>query len=330
MTAKLKNFQMPKEVVLEESTATDTYSKFKIEPLERGLGTTLGNALRRALLSSIPGAAITSVRIDGALHEFSTIPGVYEDVVEIVLNLKKVRLRMHEDGPRSVYLEISKKGDYTAADLVCDPTVEIVNPGQHLLKLNDNSELKIEMEVDTGRGYVSSEQNKKPDQPIGTIPLDATFSPVSRVNFSVENTRVGQRTDYDRLLLEIWTDGTMTPEETLAFAAKLLKDHLMVFICKEEEIEIPEEEVVDEETIRIRNLLKMRVDELELSVRSSNCLQAANIQIIDDLVQKSEAEMLKYRNFGKKSLNELNAVLSEMGLHFGMDISRYREPSAKE
>lgn len=330
MTAKLKNFQMPKEVVLDESTATEVYSKFKIEPLERGFGTTLGNALRRALLSSIPGAAITSARIDGALHEFSTLPGVYEDVVEIILNLKKIRLKVHEDGPRSLYLEVKKKGSYTASDIVCDPAVEIVNPDQHLLKLNDNVEVKIDMEVDTGRGYVSAEQNAKSDQPIGTIPLDAMFTPVSRVNFTVENTRVGQRTDYDRLLLEIWTDGTMTPEETLTFAARLLKDHLMVFICKEEEIEMPEEEVVDEETIRIRNLLKMRVDELELSVRSSNCLQAANIQIIEDLVQKSEAEMLKYRNFGKKSLNELNAVLGEMGLHFGMDISKYKEPSPKQ
>jgi DNA-directed RNA polymerase subunit alpha len=327
---KWKSLQMPKEVQVETSTMSNKYTKFTVEPLERGFGVTLGNALRRTLLSSIQGSAPVALRIDGVLHEFSTIPGVYEDVTEIVLNVKKLRLKLNGDEPKTLVLETSKKGSFAAKDIKTGGEIEILNPDLHLVKITEDVKFRMEIDVSVGRSYVSLEQNKRDDAPVGTIFLDSMFSPVQKVNFIVENTRVGQRTDYDRLILEIWTDGSLTPEDALCFSSKILKDHVQLFIKLEEELEMAEEEVMDEETLRIRNLLRTRVDELELSVRSSNCLRAANIQTLEDLVQKTEAEMLKYRNFGRKSLTELNTILNELGLSFGMDVSKYKElPKSK-
>lgn len=322
---KWKSLQMPKDIQIEEDSLTDRYSRFKIEPLERGFGTTLGHALRRTLLSSIQGVAPVAVRIDGVLHEIATIPGVYEDVTEIVLNVKRMRLKLLGDEPKTLRLEATKKGELTAGDIKTDGDIQIMNPDLHIAQLTADTKLKMEIDVGIGRSWVPAEQNKRPDAPVGTIFLDSMFSPVQKVNFEVENTRVGQRTDYDRLILEIWTDGSLTPEDALCYASKILKDHLQLFIKLEEELEMAEEEVVDEETLRIRNLLNTKVDELELSVRSSNCLRAANIQTLEHLVQKTESEMLKYRNFGRKSLTELNTILAELGLSFGMDISKYQE-----
>jgi len=324
---KWKSLQMPKEIISDQSSAGENYSRFLIEPLERGFGITLGNALRRVLLSSIQGAAPVSIRIDGALHEFTTIPGLYEDVTDLALNVKKLRVKLHADEMKTVSLRVNKKGPITASMLTSDPQVEILNPNLHLAELVEDKEFKMDIDIDSGRSYVVAEQNKRPDAPVGSIFLDALFSPVIKVNFEVENTRVGQRTDYDKLNLEITTDGSITPEDALSYAAKILKDHLQLFIHIDEEIPMAEEKVEDEETVRIRQLLKTRVDELELSVRSSNCLRAANIQTLSELVSKSESDMLKYRNFGRKSLNELNAILEELGLSFGMDISKYLEPT---
>ena len=322
---KWKSLQMPKEIVSDQSSATENYSRFIIEPLERGFGVTLGNALRRVLLSSIQGAAVVSIRINGALHEFTTIPGLYEDVTELVLNIKKIRAKMYADEMRTLTIEASKKGKITAGMLTGDAEVEIMNPDQHIAELVEDVEFKLEADIDYGRSYVTSEQNKRPDAPVGTVFLDSVFSPVIKVNYEVENTRVGQRTDYDKLMLEITTDGSISPEDSLSFAAKILKDHLQFLIHIDEEFVAAEEEVEDEETVRIRQLLKTRVDELELSVRSSNCLRAANIQTLSELVSKTESEMLKYRNFGRKSLNELNGILDELSLSFGMDIEKYME-----
>lgn len=322
---KWKSMQMPKELVLDEKSATDYYGKFTIEPLERGFGITLGNALRRVLLSSIQGAAVVAVRIEGTLHEFATISGVLEDVTEIILNIKKLKIRLLGDEPKNLTLSISKKGQYTAADIETDADVEIINTDLPIVTLNEDVKFYMELEIDSGRGYVSADENKKPGKPAGTIFLDARFSPVIKVDYAVEDTRVGQRTDYDKLLTEVFTDGTISPEEALTFSAKLIRDHLNIFAGIDQEIELVEEEEIDEEVMRIRNLLKMRVDELELSVRSSNCLHAANIVTLENLVRKSEPEMLKYRNFGRKSLNELNAILSELGLSFGMDVDKFLE-----
>jgi len=323
---KWKPIQMPKEIVLDQSSATENYSRFIIEPLERGFGVTLGNSLRRVLLSSIQGAAVVSMRVDGALHEFTTIEGLYEDVTDLVLNVKKIRVRMHADHMKTLTLKVDKKGKITAGMFAVDPEIEILNPDLHIAELVEDRELTLELDVDSGRSYVLADMNKRPDAPVGTIYVDSLFTPVVKVNFEVENTRVGQRTDFDRLIMELTTDGSITPEDALSYGAKILKDHLQQFIHIDEEIEIEEEEVEDEETVRIRQLLKTRVDELELSVRSSNCLRAANIQSLAELVSKTESDMLKYRNFGRKSLNELNAILDELNLSFGMDISKYLEP----
>jgi DNA-directed RNA polymerase subunit alpha len=322
---KWKSIQMPKELVVDEAVTNDRYGRFIIEPLERGFGQTIGNAMRRMLLSSIQGAAFTSIRIDGILHEFSTISGVYEDITDVILNVKKVKLKLIGDEPKTVLLDVKGKGEYTAANFEHDTELEILNPDQHIVTLTDKIKFRMELEVSSGRGFMNADMNKKPDQPVGTILLDAQFSPITKVNFEVENTRVGQRTDYDKLIMHVWTTGAVTPEESLSFTAKLLKDHLDIFGQIEQEMEIAEEERVDEEVLRIRNLLKMRVDELELSVRSSNCLHAANIVTLEDLIRKTEGEMLRYRNFGRKSLNELNGILSELGLSFGMDVEKYKE-----
>lgn len=315
---------MPKGVELDEETGTEKYGKFVIEPLERGFGVTLGNVLRRVLLSALQGAAITAVRIDGVMHEFDTVPGVIEDVTEIILNLKELRLKLHADRSKMLELDASKSGVVTAGDISADADVEILNPDLHLFTLTTDNRVRMEIDIGCGRGYVTSEQNKRPDQPLGTIPMDSVFTPVIKVNYQVENTRVGRRTDYDKLILEIWTDSSLSPQNALSFAAKILKDHLQMFITFEKEPEMAPEEEIDEETIRIRNLLKMKVDELELSVRSSNCLKAAEIKTLKDLVQKTEADMLKYRNFGRKSLSELQGILEKLGLSFGMDVSKYK------
>lgn len=322
---KWKPLTMPKEVAKETSSETPFFTKFVFEPLERGFGTTIGNALRRVLLSSIHGSAVTAVRIDGVLHEFGTIEGVYEDVTDIILNIKRLWLRLDADEAKTMTLHVNKAGKYSAGDIETGPDIAIMNPDLHIVELTKDIDMKIEMDVDTGRGYILAEGNRRLDAPVGTIWVDSLFSPVIKVNYSVENTRVGQSTDYDRLMMDITTNGVITPEDALGYAAKILKDHLIPMINIDEEIVIEEEEEEDEETIRIRQLLNTRVDELELSVRSSNCLRAANIQTLADLVRKTESEMLKYRNFGRKSLTELNSILDELGLSFGMDVDKYFE-----
>ncbi|MXY98305.1 MAG: DNA-directed RNA polymerase subunit alpha [Gemmatimonadetes bacterium] len=322
---KLKNFQMPRGVLVEDDTVTDGYTRFVIEPLERGFGTTIGNSIRRVLLSSLPGAAVVGVRIDGVAHEFSTMPAVVEDVAEIILNLKELRLILHSEEPKTLMLEAEGKGDVTAEDIQTDADVEILNPDLHIASLDEGGQLRMEIHVDSGRGYVIAEQNKMPDQPIGVIPMDAMFSPVTRVNFQVENTRIGQRTDYDRLVLEIWTDASVGPQDALSTASQILRNHLQLFISIDDQFISEPEEEVDEKAEEIKKLLQMNVEELELSVRSSNCLRAADIKTLADLVQKSETEMLKYRNFGRKSLTELSQILQEMELGFGMDIEEYVE-----
>ncbi len=326
---KLKNFQMPKGVIIEDDTVTGGYSKFVIEPLERGFGTTIGNSIRRVLLSSLPGAAVVGVRIDGVAHEFSTMPNVVEDVAEVILNLKGLRLILHSDEPKTLMLEAEGKGDVTAEDIQTDMDVEILNPDLHIASLDEGGQLRMEIHVDSGRGYVIAEQNKIPDQPIGVIPMDAMFSPITRVNFQVENTRIGQRTDYDRLVLEIWTDASVGPQDALSTASQILRNHLQLFISIDDQFISEPEEEVDEKFEEIKKLLRMNVEELELSVRSSNCLRAADIKTLADLVQKSETEMLKYRNFGRKSLTELSQILQEMDLAFGMDIEEYVEAEAE-
>jgi DNA-directed RNA polymerase subunit alpha len=324
---KWKNLQMPKQLV-PDSGNTERYGKFTLEPLERGFGPTLGNALRRVLLSSLQGASITAVRIDGVLHEFSTLPGVIEDVTEIVLNLKQVRLKLFGDGPKKGVFEMRGKGEVRAGDLQVDPEVQVLNPDLHVASLNRDGDLRMEVEINGGRGYVSADQHSQTDRPIGVVPIDSLFSPVTKVNYTVEATRLGQRIDYDKLTLEVWTDGSILPHDAVAMAAKILSDHFRLLVQFEDEPIQEEELEVDEEIVRVRKLLDKSVEELELSVRSSNCLRAAELKSIGDLVQKGEPEMLKFRNFGRKSLKEIQDILGEMGLHFGMDISRYYEAKA--
>ena len=318
---KWKSLQVPRNVEVDPEGATDRYGRFVIAPLERGFGTTLGNSLRRVLLSSLQGAAVTSVRMDHVLHEFSIVPGVIEDVTEIILNLKQVRFKLIGDGPKKALVEAKGKGEVRAGNLQVDADVEILNPDLHIATLNTEGDLRMEVEIDCGRGYVSADQHDEQDRPIGVIPVDSLFSPVTRVNYKVEQARVGQRIDYDRLFLEVWTDGSILPNDALAMAATILRDHFALFIHFEHEpVQESEREVVDEETARLREKLDRSVDELELSVRSSNCLRQAEIRTIGDLVQKSEAEMLKYRNFGRKSLKEIEDVLVQMGLSLGMEV----------
>jgi len=323
---KWKNLRMPDEIKWDRETLTGTYGKLVAEPLERGYGVTIGNSLRRALLSSLQGAAITGVRIDGVLHEFSVVPGVTEDVTELILNLKQLNVRLVSDGPEVLELDLEREGDVTAADLAPNPNVEIMNPDLHIATLGADTRLRMEVIIDAGRGYVQAEEHEFEEQPIGFIAVDSVFSPVKRVHYDVENTRVGQRTDYDKLMLEVWTNGTVTPEDAVSFAAKILKDHLLLFMDFEVEPEEEEEEVIDEEQLRLMELLDHSVEELELSVRSSNCLRDAGIRTLGDLVRKTEAEMLKYRNFGRKSLQELVDILADMGLTFGMDVDEIMAP----
>jgi DNA-directed RNA polymerase subunit alpha len=315
---------MPENIELDESTYTNTYGKFIVQPLERGFGTTIGNAIRRVLLSSLPGSAITMIRVDNIYHEFSTIPGVVEDVSEIILNLKEIRLKVLNKRPDKIALHLKGPRDFVASDIQNGTTdFEILNPERHIATLTEEADFNIELRIGRGKGYVPAEENKLPDQPIGSIPIDAIFSPIINVSYKVESTRVGHRIDYEKLTFEIETDGSITPDDALTYAGKILKDHIQLFINFDIEPEEEETSEIDEEVLRIRKLLKMSVDELELSVRSHNCLMAANIKTIGDLVRRDEQEMLKFRNFGRKSLTELNKILEEKGLHFGIDVDRY-------
>jgi DNA-directed RNA polymerase subunit alpha len=318
MGSKTKGFQIPKRLECDADTLTQTYGKFTAEPLERGFGTTIGNALRRVILSSLEGAAITSLMIEGVLHEFSTIPGVVEDVTDILLNLKEVRFKLHGDKPRTLRLAVEGPGEVRGKDITADASVEILTPEQHIATLEKGGKLEMEMTARTGRGYVPAERHKEAHQPIGVIPLDAVFSPIRKVNFWVDSARVGQATDYDKLTLEVWTDGSVKPEEAVAYGAKILKDHLDLFITFEEEEE--EESGPEEALVKFNENLLRSVDELELSVRAANCLKVANIHTIGELVQKTENEMLKTKNFGRKSLNEIKEILTAMGLSLGMKI----------
>lgn len=322
---KWKALQMPERIVADESVSTERYGRFFVEPLERGFGVTLGNALRRVLLSSLQGVAVTAMRVQDSRvpHEFSTIPGVLEDVTDIVLNLKQMRFKHLGDGPRRGTFRAKGKAEVKAGDLEISTDIKVLNPELHIATVNKEGELALEIEVSSGKGYVSEELRQLVLDRFGWVPVDSVFSPVTKVNFTVENTRIGQRIDYDKLTLEIWTDGSILPNDGLSMAAKVLRDHFNLFIRFEEMFEEEVEEIVDEEYNRIKELLERSVDELELSVRAGNCLRAAQIRTIGDLVQKSEPEMLQYRNFGKKSLKEIQDLIIQMGLHFGMDVSRY-------
>ena len=315
-----RDFATPKKLVCDEDSLTDTYGKFVAEPFERGYGMTIGNGLRRVLLSSIEGAAVTSIKIDGVLHEFSAIPGVLEDVTQIVLNVKQLVLRAHSRQPKTVVIEKDKKGSVTAGDIQTDETVEVVNSDLQLCTLTKAGKFRMELEVSRGRGYVPADKHKKEGQPIGMIPVDALFSPVTRVNFSVEDTRVGQVTDYDRLLLEVWTNGSMSPKDALLYASNIFQRHLDLFVNYGSLPDEPEEEEPVAVSEELQEKLKTPISELELSVRSANCLREAKIATIGDLVQKTPQELLKYRNFGKKSLAEIDELLHGMGLQLGMDL----------
>jgi DNA-directed RNA polymerase subunit alpha len=311
----------PKKLDADDKTLTPTYGKFVGEPFERGFGVTVGNALRRVLLSSLQSSAITAVRIKGVLHEFSTLPGVREDVTDIILNLKEVRLRLHDGLQGTARIEAKGVGEIKAGDIQGGPNLEILNPDLHIATLAKEGKLDIEMNIRSGRGYVPAERNKEEGDPVGTIPIDAVFSPVRKVNYNVSNARVGQRTDYDKLTLEVWTDGSVRPEDAVAYAARILQDQLSVFINFEETAEMAE--VAEQRQPTLNENLFRSVAELELSVRSANCLQNADIKYIGELVQRSEGEMLKTKNFGRKSLNEIKEILHEMGLDFGMRIENF-------
>jgi len=317
---------MPKGIQIENPENIPNYGKVTVEPLERGWGHTIGNSIRRILMSSLQGAAVTSIRMDNAVHEYSTIDGVTEDVSDIILNIKQLRLKLLADNDATLKLEVSGDGEVKASDIEKNPDVQILNPDLHIATINSDAKLKIEMKVSEGRGYVSAENNRRDDDPVGTIPVDALFSPVVKVNYIVENTRVGQRTDLDKIIFDIWTDGSLNVEDAIGYASKLLYDHLEIFINFEGEFEPVQETIRDEKTEKLRQLLKMRVDELELSVRSNNCLRAANIHTLADLVRNQESDMLKYKNFGRKSLIELNQVLANLGLTFGMDVDKIVGP----
>ena len=325
MQKSWKDLIRPKRLEVEKETLTPFYGKFAAEPFERGFGITIGNSLRRILLSSLQGAAIASVKIDGVLHEFSTIPGAKEDVTEIILNLKEVRLKLHTEGPKTIRLKAEGPKVLKAGDIITGDAVEILNPDHYIATLSRDAKLSVEMVVKVGRGYVPAERNKEENQPIGTIPMDAIFSPIKKVNYTVTNARVGQITDYDKLTLELWTDGSINPEEAVAHSAKILKEQLSIFITfeEEEESEAAYSEEEEEKEAFNENLLRS-VDELELSVRSANCLKHANIKLIGDLVQKTEAEILATKNFGRKSLNEIKEILAEMGLSLGMKLDTQR------
>lgn len=312
-----KGFQKPKRLVANTETLTDRYGMFTAQPFERGFGTTIGNSLRRVLLSSIEGAAITAVRIEGVAHEFSPIPGVVEDATDIILNLKQVPFKMTGEGVRTARLRIDRPGEVLSGQVETDPDVEVLDRNMHIATVSDGGKLHIEMRLKTGRGYVSADRNFDEDLPLGYIPIDSVHSPVRKVNFAVEAARLGQMTDYDKLTLEVWTNGAISPQDAIGQASKLIKDHQSIFINFEELPELAEEPA-ERALDQMNEVLNRSVDELELSVRSYNCLKNANIQTIADLVQKTEAEMLRTKNFGRKSLNEIKEILQGMGLQFGM------------
>jgi len=332
MPKRLGKFELPSKLTKVEDGATPTYAKFIAEPFEAGYGHTVGNSLRRVLLSSIEGAAISSIKIDGVNHEFQSIDGVVEDVTEIVLNLKKILIVSHKRETITLAIKASKAGAVTAADIQPDANIQIVNPDQVICTLDTKRSFDAEIEIKTGRGYCPGEQNKKEDQPIGVIPIDSLFSPVRLVKYAVENTRVGQITDYDKLILEIWTDGRITPDDALKQAASILNHHLDVFDrVSEESYEFESQQSeVSEEQNKLRKLLNMSVNEIELSVRAANCLNNANITTVGELAMKTEQEMLKYRNFGKKSLNEIKEKLEALGLSLGMKFDERLLDAKKE
>lgn len=329
MESKGSVFTRPKRLEVEESSLTEFYGKFTADPFERGFGTTIGNSLRRILLSSISGAAVTSIRIEGVEHEFSTLTGMKEDVADLILSIKQLKLRLHGDQERTIRIDKSGPSKVSAGDIETDPHVEVLNPSLHLATLNTDGKLKMEMTVRSGRGYSPAERNKSEDQPIGVIPVDAIFSPLERVNYHVENARVGQDTDFDRLILEVWTDGSVSPTEAVRRSGKILRDHLSIFAGEEHG---EEAEASDEDGRRevILSNLDRSVNELELSVRAANCLKNVDLSTIRDLVQKTETEMLKTKNFGRKSLNEIKEVLEDMGLSLGMDLDELEGKNEKE
>ncbi|OGW88416.1 MAG: DNA-directed RNA polymerase subunit alpha [Nitrospirae bacterium RIFCSPLOWO2_12_FULL_63_8] len=320
MIKTMKDFQIPMRVETEKEIPAENYARFMTEAFERGFGTTVGNSLRRVLLSSLTGAAVTTVKIEGVLHEFSTVPGVTEDVTSIVLNVKSLRLKLHTDKPKTIRLRKKGPGEAKASDIQHDADVTVLNKDLHIATLDKEATLDMEMVVKPGRGYVPAERNKEEGLPIGVIPVDSIFSPVTRANFHVENARVGRVTDYDKLMLEVWTDGSITPRDAVSSAALILRDHLDIFIHPDQLGETKPEARREEERREINKNLFRSVNELELSVRAANCLKNANIKTIADLVQKSEMEMLKTKNFGKKSLNEIKEILAEMGLGLGMKL----------
>lgn len=296
-----------------ESAEDNTYGKFVVEPLERGYGITLGNSLRRILLSSLPGVAVTSIKIDGVLHEFSTVPGVIEDVTEIILNIKNLSMKLHSDGPKIIYIDAEGEGPITAGDIKADSDVEILNPDLHICTLNGDSRFYMEMVINKGRGYVQAEKNKQPGQPIGIIPVDSIYTPVRRVNYTVENTRVGQVTDYDKLTLEVWTNGSLKPDEAISLGAKIMSEHMNLFIDLSDQAKHTEIMVEKEETKK-EKVLEMTIEELDLSVRSYNCLKRAGINTVEDLISRTEEDMMKVRNLGRKSLEEVLQKLNALGL----------------
>jgi DNA-directed RNA polymerase subunit alpha len=314
-------FQKPKRLSCE--TMTDRYGRFSAQPFERGFGTTIGNSLRRALLSSIEGAAITAVRIEGVLHEFSSIPGVVEDATDIILNLKQIPFKLHSGETKTLRVSRSEQGEMKSGDIEADSDVEVLDPNIHIATVSEGGNLNVELRLKRGRGYVSADRNFDDDLPVGYIPVDSVHSPIKKVNFQVEAARLGQDTDYDKLLLEVWTNGSVTPEHAIGLAAKLIKDHMAIFINFEEDVQEQPEPVVQKTLAPANEHLDKSVDELELSVRSYNCLKNSDIKTIRDLVQKSEAEMLKTKNFGRKSLNEIKDILTTMGLSLGMKFDEH-------
>jgi DNA-directed RNA polymerase subunit alpha len=316
----------PKKLQVETESLTNTYGKFYAEPFERGFGTTLGTGLRRVLISSLQGAAITSVKAKGVLHEFSAIPGVTEDMTDIILNLKGVRLKVHGNESRMIRIVQKGEGVVKAKDIITDNNVEVLNPEHHIATCSKDANVEMDMTVKVGKGYVPADRNRDEKAPVGTIPIDAIFSPISKVNFTVTNARVGQITDYDKLTIEVWSDGSVKPQDAVAYASKILKDQLSIFINFDEDVEPQEEVEPEEERERFNENLYRSVDELELSVRSANCLKNAGIKLIGELVSRTEAEMLKTQNFGRKSLNEIKDILVDMGLTLGMKLDNFPDP----
>jgi DNA-directed RNA polymerase subunit alpha len=319
-------FQMPRRLAADTETLTERYGKFSAQPFERGFGTTIGNSLRRALLSSIEGAAVTAVKIDGVEHEFSSIKGVVEDATDVILNLKQIPFKMHGSGPKTLTISKRGPGEITSADIEHDADVEILDQDVHIATLSETGELNIEMRLKRGRGYVTADRNMDEDLSLGYIPIDSVHTPVKKVNYNVEAARLGQNTEYDKLSIEVWTDGSVSPEFSIGLAAKLIKDHMSIFINFEEDVEETPYANIERPPLPRNEILDRSVDELELSVRSYNCLKNANIRTIRDLVQRTEREMLATKNFGKKSLNEIRDILHGMGLDFGMEFDEQGNP----